>query len=59
MSEYLTKITENLCRIESEEGEKIEAVSYVPPIYVSGNIDGGREHNIELEDLFLGRVKHL
>lgn len=32
---------------------------YVPPIYISGNIEGGREHNAELEDLFLGRVKHL
>ena len=31
----------------------------VPPIYLSGNVDGGREHNIELEDLYLGRVKHL
>ncbi len=31
----------------------------IPPIYLSGNVDGGREHNIELEDLYLGRVKHL
>lgn len=31
----------------------------VPPIYLSGNVDGGRDHNIELEDLYLGRVKHL
>ncbi len=29
------------------------------PIYLSGNIDGGREHNIKLEDRYLGRVKHL
>lgn len=30
-----------------------------PPVYLSGNIDGGREHNIALEDLYLGRVNHL
>lgn len=34
------------------KGEKV-------PIYLSGNIDGGREHNIVLEERFLGRVKHL
>ena len=30
-----------------------------PPVYLSGNIDGGRAHNITLENLFMGRVKHL
>jgi len=30
-----------------------------PPIYLSGNIEGGREHNVVLENLYLGRVKHL
>ncbi len=30
-----------------------------PPVYISGNIEGGREHNIELENLYMGRVKHL
>ena len=30
-----------------------------PPIYLSGNVEGGRAHNIELENLYLGRVKHL
>ncbi len=29
------------------------------PIYLSGNIEGGREHNISLEEKYLGRVKHL
>lgn len=29
------------------------------PIYLSGNIDGGREHNIVLENQYLGRIKHL
>lgn len=31
----------------------------IPPVYLSGNVEGGREHNITLEDLYLGRVKHL
>lgn len=31
----------------------------VPPVYLSGNIEGGRDHNIVLENLFMGRVKHL
>ena len=35
------------------------AEGYKPPVYLSGNIDGGREHNIALEDAYLGRVKHL
>lgn len=29
------------------------------PIYLSGNIEGGREHNITLENRYLGRIKHL
>ena len=32
---------------------------YVPQIYISGNVEGGREHNVKLEDMYLGRVKHL
>lgn len=30
-----------------------------PPIYISGNIEGGRDHNVVLENEYLGRVKHL
>ncbi len=30
-----------------------------PPVYLSGNIEGGRDHNIKLEEKYLGRVKHL
>ena len=30
-----------------------------PPVYKSGNIEGGREHNVSLEKRFMGRVKHL
>lgn len=30
-----------------------------PPVYLSGNVEGGREHNVVLENMYLGRVKHL
>ncbi len=42
----------NGARLAFEEGVK-------PPVYISGNVEGGREHNITLEDMYLGRVKHL
>lgn len=29
------------------------------PIYLSGNVEGGREHNVILENRYLGRIKHL
>ena len=31
----------------------------VPPIFKSGNIEGGKEYNLSLEEAYLGRVKHL
>ena len=47
----------NTCLIE---GAKLALARGVkPPIYISGNVEGGREHNVVLEDLYLGRVKHL
>ena len=47
----------NSCLIE---GAKIAlAEGTVPPIYISGNVDGGRDHNVVLENMYLGRVKHL
>lgn len=47
----------NTCLIEGAKLAHAEGVK--PPIYVSGNIDGGREYNIVLEDQYLPRVKHL
>ncbi len=42
------------------EGSKLaEAEGVKAPIYLSGNIEGGREHNLALEERYLGRVKHL
>ena len=47
----------NSCLIE---GAKLALESGVkPPIYLSGNVEGGREHNVVLENMYLGRVKHL
>lgn len=39
-------------RLAHEEGADV-------PIYLSGNVDGGRDHNVVLENKFLGRIKHL
>ncbi len=39
-------------KLAAEQGAEV-------PIYLSGNVEGGREHNIVLEDRYLGRVKHL
>lgn len=47
----------NSCLIE---GAKLAlAAGKKPPIYLSGNIEGGRDHNAVLEEMYLGRVKHL
>lgn len=47
----------NTCLIEGAKLALAEGTT--PPVYLSGNIEGGREHNIKLEDMYLGRVKHL
>ena len=47
----------NTCLIEGAKLALAEGVK--PPVYLSGNVDGGREHNIVLENTYLGRVKHL
>lgn len=47
----------NTCLIEGAKLALAEGTK--PPVYLSGNIEGGREHNIKLEDMYLGRVKHL
>ena len=47
----------NTCLID---GAKLAlAEGKEPPVYISGNAEGGREHNVVLENLYLGRVKHL
>ena len=47
----------NTCLIEGSK--RACAAGVEPPIYLSGNVEGGREHNVVLENMYLGRVKHL
>ena len=47
----------NTCLIEGAKLALAEGTE--PPVYISGNVEGGREHNIVLENLYMGRVKHL
>ena len=57
LSTYAACFILNTCLIE---GARLALESGVkPPVYLSGNVEGGREHNITLEDMYLGRVKHL
>ena len=57
LSTYAACFILNTCLIN---GAKIAlADGAKSPIYISGNVEGGREHNVVLENLYLGRVKHL
>ena len=57
LSTYASCFILNTCLIN---GAKLALENgKIPPIYLSGNIEGGRDHNIVLENLFMGRVKHL
>lgn len=47
----------NSCLIEGAKLALAEGAA--PPIYISGNVEGGREHNIGLENQYFRRVKHL
>ena len=47
----------NSCLIEGAKLALADGVT--PPVYLSGNIEGGREHNVVLEDMYIGRIKHL
>ena len=42
-----------------EGATKALARGTVPPIYVSGNVEGGTARNVELEQRYFGRVKRL
>ena len=42
-----------------EGAKKALARGVTPPIYVSGNVEGGTARNAALEERFLGRVKRL
>ena len=57
ISTYAACFILNSCLIEGARLALRDGVK--PPVYISGNVEGGREHNITLEDMYLGRVKHL
>lgn len=42
-----------------EGAKKALARGVTPPIYTSGNVDGGTARNVSLEDRYIGRVKRL
>ena len=39
--------------------KKALSAGVVPPIYTSGNIDGGTARNVALEERYFGRIKRL
>ena len=57
ISTYAACFILNSCLIEGARLTLRDGVK--PPVYISGNVEGGREHNVTLEDMYLGRVKHL
>lgn len=57
LSTYAACFILNTCLINGAKLALQEGVK--PPVYISGNVEGGREHNITLENLFMGKVKHL
>ena len=57
LSTYAACFILNACLINGARLALQEGVK--PPIYLSGNVDGGREHNVAIENMYLGRVKHL
>lgn len=57
ISTYAACFILNSCLINGAKLALADGVK--PPVYISGNVEGGREHNITLEDMYLGRVKHL
>ena len=57
LSTYAACFILNTCLIEGAKAALQRGAT--PPIYISGNVEGGREHNVVLEELYLGRVKHL
>lgn len=57
LSTYTACFILNTCLIEGARLSLSDGVK--PPVYLSGNVEGGREHNIVLENLYMGRIKHL
>ncbi len=57
LSTYAAMFILNSCLIE---GARLALKDgFRPPVFMSGNIEGGRDFNLALEENYLGRVKHL
>lgn len=57
LSTYAACFIFNTCLINGAKLAYADGVE--PPVYLSGNVEGGREHNLVLEKLYMNRVKHL
>jgi len=57
LSTYASLFILNLILIEG--AKKAAARGVTPPIYVSGNVEGGTARNVALEERYFGRVKRL
>ena len=57
LSTYAACFILNTCLINGSKTALEEGTE--PPVFMSGNVDGGKDFNIHLEELYLGRVKHL
>ena len=57
LSTYASLFILNTILIEG--AKKAAARGVTPPIYVSGNVEGGTARNVALEERYFGRVKRL
>jgi uncharacterized phosphosugar-binding protein len=57
LSTYASLFILNSALIEGAKKARQRGVA--PPIYASGNVDGGTAKNVALEERYFGRVKHL
>ena len=57
LSTYASLFILNTVLIEGAKGALARGT--VPPVYVSGNVEGGARRNIALEERYFGRVKRL
>jgi len=57
LSTYASMFILNSILIEG--AKKVLARGVTPPIYTSGNVDGGMVRNVSLEERYIGRVKRL
>ena len=57
LSTYASLFILNTALIEG--AKKALARGVTPPVYTSGNVDGGTARNVALEERYFGRVKHL